>query len=114
VIDVSDRFDSGNIDVLAATSCKDVRLAIRPDEGSEHYQWFHFRVTGARGERLSWRITNTKGASYEGGWHGYRVCASYAREHWFRVAARYEDGELCVDHDVAADAVWYAYFAPYT
>ena len=113
MVHVTDRFDSGNIEVLEQNP-EDLQLAIRPDEGAEHYQWFHFRVTGARGRRLAWRITNAKGASYEGGWPGYQACASYDREHWFRVPTRYEDGELRVTHQVTADAVWYAYFAPYS
>ena len=113
MVHVTDRVDSGNIEVLEQNP-EDLQLAIRPDEGAEHYQWFHFRVTGARGRRLAWRITNAKGASYEGGWPGYQACASYDREHWFRVPTRYEDGELRVTHQVTADAVWYAYFAPYS
>jgi len=105
-------FDSGNVEVLEVGD--ELRLAIRKDVGGEHYQWFHFRVSGARGTRLRWRLTNAKGASYEQGWPGYRPCASYDRETWFRVDARYEDGELVCEHEVEADVVWYAYFAPYS
>lgn len=112
-VHVSDRFDSGNVVVVDASKADDVQLQIRPDVGDEHYQWFHFRVSGAKGERLRWRLLNAAGASYEKGWPGYRACASYDRETWFRVDTRYEDGQLIVEHEVQADTVWYAYFAPY-
>ncbi len=110
---VSDRFDSGNIIVVDASKADDVRLQIRPDVGDEHYQWFHFRVSGAKGQRLCWRILNAAGASYEKGWPGYRACASYDRRTWFRVDTRYDEGELIVEHEVAHDTIWFAYFAPY-
>ncbi len=112
-VHVSDAFDSGNIEVIAE-SADDLQLSIRPDAGGEHYQWFHFRLTGALGRRVRWRITNADGASYERGWPGYRACASYDRKRWFRVDTTYEDGELLVTHDVEEDAIWYAYFAPYS
>ena len=35
-------FDSGNIQVLDASDPSRVRLAIRKDFASEHFQWFHF------------------------------------------------------------------------
>lgn len=114
MIRVSDNFDSGNIVVVDASKANDVRLEIRPDVGDEHYQWFHFRVSGVKGQRVRWRILNAAGASYEKGWPGYRACASYDRDTWFRVDTRYENGELIVEHDVERDAIWYAYFAPYS
>ncbi len=112
-LNISARFDAGNIDIIDASSAEDVQLAIRPDASSEHYQWFYFRVAGAAGRSLRCRITNAGGASYPKGWGGYRACASYDRERWFRVDTQYRDGQLIIDHNVAADTVWYAYFAPY-
>lgn len=112
MLHVDSTFDSGNAELLEQAG-DELRLAIRPDVGERHLQWFHFRVTGARGRRLVWRLTNASKASYPGGWKDYAACASYDREHWFRVPTRYEGGELVVEHEVAADAVWYAYFAPY-
>ncbi len=114
MIRITDRFDSGNIIVVSAEKANDVRLKIRPDAGDEHMQWFHFRVSGAKGQRLCWRITNASDASYEKGWPGYRTCASYDRVTWFRVDTRYDNGELIVEHDVEEDTIWYAYFAPYS
>ena len=47
-IRIDSAFDSGNIDVLSVDGAT-ARLAIPQDTNSEFKQWFHFRVTGARG-----------------------------------------------------------------
>ncbi|WP_241090629.1 M14-type cytosolic carboxypeptidase, partial [Pseudomonas viridiflava] len=39
-------FDSGNIQVLDASNPARIKLAIRPDTQSGHFQWFHFKVEG--------------------------------------------------------------------
>ncbi len=111
---ISANFDGGNIEVVDATSPSNVRLKIRKDHGAEHYQWFNFRVTGARDIALQLRLENAGGASYPPGWKDYRAVASYDREHWFRVPASYADGVLTIEHTPEFDAVQYAYFAPYT
>jgi murein tripeptide amidase MpaA len=111
---ITSNFDSGNIEVLDAKDPSAVKLAIRFDAGDEHMQWFHFRVTGARDQLLHLHLTNADKASYTGGWENYQACASYDREHWFRVPTRYEGGELIIDHAPEQDAVYYAYFAPYS
>lgn len=111
---ISSVFDSGNIEVIAAESPSQVRLAIRPDAGGNHYQWFHFRVTGARGQALRLRIENAAKASYPDGWVDYRACASYDRKHWFRVPTTYDGTALTIEHTPAHDSVYFAYFAPYS
>jgi murein tripeptide amidase MpaA len=113
-VHISESFDAGNIEVVDAGDPQDVRLRIRKDHGSDHYQWFHFRVSGARGTALRLAIENAGGASYVDGWDGYRACYSYDRQTWRRVAeTRYADGTLTISHTPEHDAVWYAYFAPY-
>ncbi|GGO82962.1 hypothetical protein GCM10011348_25560 [Marinobacterium nitratireducens] len=107
-------FDSGNIEVLDASRPHDVRLAIRADNASDFYQWFHFRVDGGRDRALRLRLTNAAGAAYPDGWDDYRAVASYDRRYWFRVPTRYQDGELLIEHEPAQDSVYYAYFAPYS
>lgn len=109
---ISSAFDSGNIEVLSVAP-PHARLEIRKDAGGDHYQWFHFRVTGARGLPLSLQIENAAGASYPKGWDGYRVCYSYDRQIWRRAPTRYEQGILTIEHTPALDSVWFAYFAPY-
>lgn len=111
---ISSAFDSGNIVVVNADDPNAIELEIRPDAGEDHFQWFHFRVSGAKGRALTMKITNARRASYPEGWKDYRACASYDRDEWFRVPARYEAGELIIAHTPDADAVWYSYFAPYS
>ncbi|MFO7561029.1 MAG: M14-type cytosolic carboxypeptidase [Enhygromyxa sp.] len=112
---ISDSFDAGNIEVVDASDPQRVRLRIRKDLDSEHYQWFHFRVSGARAKALRLQIENAGGASYVDGWQGYRACFSYDRKTWRRVAdTRYADGTLTIAHTPERDAVYYAYFAPYS
>ena len=106
--------DSGNIEVLDASDPNDVRLAIRPDTASGHFQWFHFRIAGARGVPLRLRLTNASASAYPKAWDGYHAVWSVDREHWRREPnTRYMGGELVIEHVPEADVVWFAYFAPY-
>jgi murein tripeptide amidase MpaA len=110
---VSSAFDSGNIEVIDASDPSDVRLAIRRDAGDEHMQWFHFRVSGARGVPCTFRLTNAASASYPPAWEGYRAVVTTDRREWTRVATSYVGGVLVIEDTPAADVVWYSYFAPY-
>jgi murein tripeptide amidase MpaA len=111
---ITDKFDSGNIIVKRADDPSDIRLDIRKDNGSDFYQWFHFRVTGGAGQDLVMKIENAGGAAYLEGWPGYQACASYDRETWFRIDTNFADGVLTLEHTPACDTVWFAYFAPYS
>lgn len=111
---VSDTFDSGNITCLSADDPADIRLEIRKDNNSDFYQWFHFRLTGAKGTACVLKIMNAGGAAYTKGWEGYRAVASTDRENWVRVPTTYENGVLTISHTPAADSVWFAYFAPFS
>lgn len=111
---ITSHFDAGNIEVLAAERPDQIRLAIRKDAGDEHMQWFHYRVSGARGLPLVMQIVNAGHASYPEGWDGYQAVASHDRKRWFRVPTRYEAGVLTIEHTPARDAVYFAYFAPYS
>jgi len=106
-------FDSGNIEVVDASDPAAVRLRIRPDEGGDFFQWFHFRVAAERGVPQALRIENAGSASYPAGWEGYRAVASSDQRTWFRVDAEYRDGVLHIQHTPTTDLTWYAYFAPY-
>lgn len=111
---ITDEFDSGNIIVREAADPGEIRLEIRKDNGSDFYQWFHFRVSGARGEDLEMRIENAGGAAYLEGWSGYQARASYDRENWFCIETDYDDGVLTLRHTPDTDTIWFAYFAPYS
>jgi murein tripeptide amidase MpaA len=111
---ISSNFDSGNIACLDCSQPADIRLDIRKDHNSDFYQWFHFRLVGARDRDCTLRIMNAGGAAYPRGWEGYRTCASYDRRDWFRVATAYEAPILTISHRPEYDSVYYAYFAPYS
>lgn len=111
---ISSSFDAGNIEVLDASDPADVRLAIRPDVGEQHYQWFYFRVAGARGVPCTFSIINAGGASYPKAWQGYRVCVSVDRRDWFRLDTSIADGVLSFSMTPDRDVVYVAYFAPYS
>ena len=115
----SSAFDSGNGDLVSAT--KDV-LTVRMREepftekdGRAHFQWFHFRVTGAGGSRLRVVVDNAGDASYPDGWHDYKAFCSADRRTWRRVqTTSYVEGKLVIDFDpVPSDCVHLAYFVPY-
>lgn len=113
-ININSNFDGGNIEVVEARAPANIRLQIRKDTGSDHYQWFYFRVTGARDTDLALSIDNASGASYPRGWEGYRAVASYDQQRWFRVPTQLDSGKLRIRHRPTQDGVYYAYFAPYS
>lgn len=111
---ISSAFDGGNIACLAADDPGDIRLEILKDNESDFYQWFYFRLTGARGQACRLNIVNAGKSAYTKGWEGYQAVASHDRQTWRRVPTAYKDGVLTLEHTPQADAVWFAYFAPYT
>ena len=116
-IGINASFDSGNIDVLSIEGAT-VRLAIRKDEASDFYQWFHFRVAAPAGQDLILKITGLAGSAYPNGWAGYRAAFSEDRERWERAETQWdkaeEGGTLTIRHKTAGGPVWFAYFAPYS
>ena len=114
MVTVSAGFDSGNIEVLRCEGPDDIELAIRRDAHSDFYQWFHFRVSGARGQACAVRIVNCAGSAYPGGWPDYRAVVSHDRQVWTRTDTSYVDGVLTICVTPANDSVWLAYFAPYS
>ena len=112
-IAISAAFDSGNIDVLGSNGAS-FDLAIAKDRDSDFYQWFHFRLTGAKDVATTLRLTNAGGSAYPGGWVDYGVCVSADRQHWTRHPTSFADGVLTIDLTPATDSVWLAYFAPYS
>lgn len=111
---ISSRFDSGNIEVVDQSDPSAIRLVIRKDAGEDHFQWFHFRVTGARGQALALRIENAGDASYPEGYADYQACYSYDRIHWGRVDTSFDGKVLTIRDTPRHDSVYYAYFAPYS
>ncbi|MCG8415752.1 MAG: M14-type cytosolic carboxypeptidase [Pseudomonadales bacterium] len=112
-MDISTEFDGGNIEVVDASDDQNVQLKIRPDNQSEFYQWFFFRVSGSKGQACRYRVLNAQGAAYPDGFRNYRICYSYDREEWLRHPTDLNDGELVFEFTAKQDSVYFAYFAPY-
>ena len=111
---ISSDFDGGNITCLACADPDDIQLVIDKDSNSDFYQWFHFRLSGARGQACTLKIVNAGGAAYPNGWRDYRAVASYDRSDWFRVPTGFDGSTLTISHTPQRDSVYYAYFAPYS
>ena len=106
-------FDSGNIEVINAEA-NPVELAIRQDNQSDFYQWFHFRLEGEVGKQYPLRIVNAGKAAYPEGWENYRVCASYDRQNWFRIGSEYDGKTLDFTVELDESSIYLAYFAPFS
>jgi len=113
-IKVSSAFDAGNIVVNDASDPSNIRLSIRKDTNSDFYQWFYYRLSGARNTDCNMVIENAGGAAYTGGWKDYKACASYDRETWFRVDSSFDNDQLIISHRPELDRIFYAYFATYS
>ncbi len=114
---ISCAFDSGAIEFVSshhAGSTAEIVLDIRKDSHADFRQWFHFRLSGARGVACTLTFRNANACTYPGGWKDYRAVASYDRANWFRVPTRYDGTVMAVEHTPGRDAVWYAYFEPYS
>ena len=113
-MNISTNFDSGNIKVIDCSNAQNIQLEIEKDTYSDFYQWFHFRVQNVKEEECVFRLINAKDSAYPEGWEHYHAVASYDGEEWFRVPTTYKDGELIITHTPHYNAVYYAYFAPYS
>jgi murein tripeptide amidase MpaA len=116
-IQISDAFDSGNIEVISIDGST-ARLAIRRDRNSDFFQWFHFRASGARGRELTLAITGLNGSAYPLGWAGYSACVSEDRQSWSRTETHWDEsrdgGTLTIRYRPSGNVAWFAYFAPYS
>lgn len=111
---INSAFDSGNI-IVTSLAGDSANLEIRKDAHSDFYQWFYFRVSGAKGRTVTLNITNCGGSAYPGGWENYKARYSVDRSDWRQEAeTSYKGGTLTIRHRCEADIVWFAYFAPYT
>jgi len=116
-IQINAAFDGGNIRLAAMDGAENdwrVDLEIAQDHQSDFYQWFYFRVAGAKGRKVSYRIVNAAKSAYPFGWPGYKARVSTDRLTWRMIETRYVDGVLEFDWSGDSELVWFAYFAPYT
>ncbi len=113
-ITISSAFDAGNIRVVRQDG-DSADLEIVKDHMSDFYQWFHFRLAGAKGREVTLRIVNCGDSAYPHGWPDYRACISADRDEWLRVeSTSYDNGVLTIRLTPAEEVVWIAYFAPYS
>jgi murein tripeptide amidase MpaA len=113
-ISITSQFDAGAIGVVSADDPAAIRLRVRPDSHADFAQWFYFRVSGVRDEPLTMTFENAADCAFADGWREYRAVASYDRINWFRVPTRYDGRVLTIEHTPDFDAVYYAYFEPYS
>lgn len=111
---ISTAFDSGAIEVLSLADAGDIQLNIRRDNASEFAQWFHFSLQGAAGLSVTLRFLNAGACAYPKGWQGYRVVASYDRQHWFRIATEFDGTQMSASLTPQTQCVYFAYFEPYS
>lgn len=111
---ISQSFDAGNIEIVSCDKPGDIQLRIRSDRESEFYQWFYFRLSGAKGAACTLKLLNAGGAAYPPGFEGYRVCYSYDRENWLRHPTSLDEGVLTIEFEPEFDSVYFAYFTPYS
>lgn len=111
---ISSTFDSGNIIVKDASDPMNVRLEIAKDHQSDFYQWFHFRVSGESDQKIRLVIENAGGAAYPKGWENYQAVVSEDLMDWRRVPTSYDGQSLTIDTDLNVNAIYVAYFAPYS
>ncbi len=114
MLHLSTQFDSGSIEVIQAENPANIRLNLRADNASEFKQWFHFRVSGVKGQACVMQIENCGQSAYPDGWSGYQAVASYDRAYWFRIDSEYDGQVLIMKHTPEHDVLWVAYFEPYS
>jgi len=113
-LSIHSHFDGGNIELLAADRADEIRLRIRPDAGDRHFQWFYFQLCNAAGQDCRLVIENAGKVSYPAGFQGYRAVCSSDGINWRRVPTAFDGERLIIEHTPEADAVYYAYFPPYS
>ena len=112
-LSISSAFDGGNIRLVEIEDAR-VDLEIVKDNQSDFYQWFYFRLSGAKDRPVELRILNCGDSAYPLGWTDYRACMSYDRDEWVRAKTDYRNGVLTIRTTPERDTSWFAYFAPYT
>jgi murein tripeptide amidase MpaA len=111
---ISSSFDSGNGTAIKAERFDDIQIKIEKDSNSDFFQWFHFRLQGAKEEDCKIKIMNAGETSWPDGWNNYQAVASYDRMNWFRVPTSFDGKIMTIDHMPEFDSVFYAYFAPFS
>lgn len=96
-----------------------VSFEIRPDTNSDDKQWFHFRLRGAGGRRIRFRIMNAGAANVACHWHtSLPVYSADGGATWARIDKQghfdIATGVFEFEHTVQSDAELLAMHFPYT
>jgi murein tripeptide amidase MpaA len=108
--------DGGKIQLVRVAK-NSARLAIRADDGNADFRQYFSFVARDFGRACAFEIGNAGSCTYGDAFEEYRVCASDAsgpEDAWFRVPTEFDGETLSFEYDGGADAVRFAYFAPYT
>ena len=92
-MEISQNFDGGNISVIECSDPAEIQLEIKKDNNSDFYQWFYFRLSGAKNQQCVLNILNAIRAAYPEGFQNYRVLYSYDRKKWLRHSTEF-NGEV--------------------
>jgi len=111
---ISTQFDSGSIEVVSLDDPSDIQLRIRKDSAAEFAQWFHFCLHGVHSQPVTLKFINAGECAYPKGWEGYRVVASYDRQHWFRIDTQFDGQVMTARLTPHTNSVYFAYFEPYS
>ncbi len=111
---ISTAFDSGAIEIISLADPANIQLNIRKDNASDFAQWFHFSLQGAAGVAVTLKFLNAGQCAYPIGWQGYRVNASYDRQHWFRIDTSFDGQVMTATLRPETQLVYFAYFEPYS
>ncbi|CAH0529832.1 M14 family metallopeptidase [Vibrio hippocampi] len=107
-------FESGNIHVIADDSPQDIQLSIPADNNTDIAQWFHFRLESEAQQAHHFTINDLTKSAYPEGWVDYDVVASYDREEWFRIPAKFDGDKLTFNVIPEDESMYFSYFAPYS
>ena len=113
-MEITQNFDSGNIEIINCNSPKEIEIEIKEDSNSDFYQWFYFRLSGVKDTECKIYIRNAQGVAYPKGFQGYRVCCSYDKSNWFRHETELIGDSLAIVIKPVRDIIYFAYFVPYT
>ena len=113
-MEISQNFDGGNISVIECERPSNIQLEIRKDQNSNFYQWFYFRLCGAKARNCRLSIVNANSAAYPEGFRNYRILYSYDRKEWLRHDTKLEGSTLRIEITPTRDSIYFAYFIPYS
>lgn len=113
-MNIFSNFESGNINVVNADSPQNIQLTIPADKHTDIAQWFHFRLESEAQVSHHFEIQGLAKSAYPEGWKDYDVVASYDREEWFRIPAKFDGDILQFDIIPEHESMFFAYFAPYS